>query len=141
MIRRTAALFCAAGLSMMLAACGTAPSLHKEPAGTTPSLAGKTFVLAGAEGENAPTISFGEDGKISGFAGCNRLLGSAAVDGKKVDFSQLGLTRMMCSPDEMKIEEAFTGSLARAGFATEDDGVLTLWDLQGDKLIELEEKH
>lgn len=136
MIRRCAVLCCAAGLSLTLAACSSM-SLGTLDSGTAPSLAGKTFVLAGAEGEFVPTMTFGQDGKVSGFAGCNRLAGTVAIDGKKADFSKLGMTRMMCSPDEMKVEDEFTGALARTAYATEDDGRLTLWDLQGEKLLTL----
>lgn len=43
-----------------------------------------------------PYIQFDDSVKISGFAGCNNFFGSYTLEGKSLDFGQLGLTRMFC---------------------------------------------
>jgi len=67
-----------------------------------------------AEGQQSPFIGFDPKQKlIYGTTGCNRLTGALNADGAKgtIDFSALGMTRMMC-PD-MTLEEKMTAVLAK----------------------------
>ena len=84
-----------------------------------------------------PTIEFAADGRVSGTSGCNRLVGGFTLEGKRIDLSKLGMTRMMCDPDSMKAETAFMGVLANARFATETEKGLTLWNEKGEALATL----
>lgn len=108
------------------------------PAGNAPELAGRTFVWQDApKSQTMPTIAFAADGRVSGTSGCNRLVGGFTLEGKRIDLSKLGMTRMMCDPDSMKTETAFMGVLANARFATETKKGLTLWNEKGEALATL----
>lgn len=66
------------------------------------------------EGRGAQ-LSFAE-GRISGSAGCNRLMGSFTSDGRRLTVSQMAGTMMMCEPalmaQERRLLEMFRQSLA-----------------------------
>lgn len=65
-------------------------------------------------GQNTPTIGFDTTtGKVYGYGGCNRLMGSFDVNAKAgtIDLGQLGSTRMMC-PD-MTLEQNVLSALAQ----------------------------
>lgn len=57
--------------------------------------------------ENPTMVIDIPEGKLSGFAGCNRMFGSIILDGTPygIAFTQVGATRMAC-PD-MSTEQAF----------------------------------
>ena len=74
-----------------------------------------------------PSIKFGADGKVSGNAGCNLLVGGWTLQGDKLDLSQLGSTRRMCGPELMKMEDAFLSNLGKTVYVeTEGDKVRLL---------------
>lgn len=62
--------------------------------------------------EKAPNLEFNEEGRVSGFAGCNRFFGDVEVKGLSIHFGQLGATMMAC-PD-MQIESKFMQVLEKA---------------------------
>lgn len=67
----------------------------------------KLIKLSGREIPQNTTIyiEFSEMNKINGFLGCNDLLGSYILKNKNdINFTQLGTTRMACSPEKMKLE-------------------------------------
>lgn len=51
------------------------------------------------------TVAFSEDGRISAYAGCNRMGGAYTVKGKVLTISQLVSTRMACYPQQKLIDE------------------------------------
>lgn len=53
-----------------------------------------------------------EAGRVSGFSGCNRLVGSYTVEGDVVTLSQLAGTMMACPEPAMALEGAFRAALA-----------------------------
>ena len=65
---------------------------------------------SGAGGKE-PFLSFTEDGKVSGFAGCNRFTGSFQNDEHDLSFSPLASTRMACA-EGMEQENRFLAMLA-----------------------------
>jgi heat shock protein HslJ len=69
--------------------------------------------------------TFGEDGRVSGRAGCNRYHGPFRVDGPRLGIGPLASTRMAC-PDEavMEQEAAFLAAMGRA----------TTFRIDGDRL-------
>lgn len=93
-------------------------------------LAGRSLMWAdGAteECEVPPSIKFGADGKVSGNAGCNLLVGGWTLQSDKLDLSQLGSTRRMCGPELMKMEDAFLSNLGKTVYVeTEGDKVRLL---------------
>lgn len=52
------------------------------------------------------TLKLGEDGKVSGNAGCNGFGGSFTAKAGKISFSNLGVTRMACGGDKDAVEKA-----------------------------------
>ncbi len=53
-----------------------------------------------------PTITF-EDGRASGYAGCNRWFASVTRAGDALRFGQAGATRMACAESSMAAERRF----------------------------------
>lgn len=69
---------------------------------------GTTDVGAGA---SAPTLLLtATDTRVSGFAGCNRLMGSYELTGARLRFSQLATTRMFCA-NTMDLEQRYLAAL------------------------------
>ncbi len=79
-------------------------------------------VLAGTE----LTAVFGEDGSLSGKAGCNNFMSSYTVDGDQITISPAATTRMMCAEPAgiMEQEAAFVMALETAA----------TYSIQGDTL-------
>lgn len=93
-----------------------------------------------ATSETKPFIGFGEDGRVYGSAGCNRMMGSVTADAKTgdIDFSALGCTKMMC-PD-MTTEDAVLKAIGQAKKYHVKDSKLTISDGNGQVLMTLEKK-
>ena len=72
-------------------------------------------MLAGAStSAPAPTLQFTAEGRASGFAGCNRWMGAAALSGEGLSFQQTASTMMACTEDTAtRQEQAFLAALAR----------------------------
>ena len=67
--------------------------------------------------------------RLSGNAGCNRMFGSASVQGRRVDFSNIGTTRMACvEPRARRIETAFVRALENADRFRQRGNLLELYD-------------
>ena len=81
-----------------------------------------TSVLIGTE----ITAVFGDDGQLTGSAGCNSYFGSYEVDGDAIPFGLLGSTLMACSEPEgiMNQEQAYLAALGSA----------VTYRIEGDKL-------
>lgn len=117
----------AAGLLLCISACATA-----QPPATVSGmqLAGTSWRLinpAAPAGVQAPTITFGEDGRASGYAGCNQWFASVESDDSgNLGFGAIGSTRRMCEPQAMAVERAFLDALARTRAADHDASARTL---------------
>lgn len=48
------------------------------------------------DGVQKPYIQVAADGVLTGFGGCNQLMGNAKVDGGNVEFPTVGSTKMFC---------------------------------------------
>lgn len=59
-------------------------------------------------------VRFHPDGKISGFAGCNRFFGTFVATDSTLDVGPLGTTRMACPDAIMQQETAFLGEISAA---------------------------
>jgi len=80
-----------------------------------------------------PTITFGEDGRVSGFGGCNRFSGGYAQEGARVSFQPVMMTLMACPQGNVNQLEGTLGS-ALTGVATyviDGDGAMTLTGANG----------
>jgi heat shock protein HslJ len=57
-------------------------------------------------GDQPASITFADDGTVSGFAGCNTFSGGYTADASTITFEPLATTRMACEPAELMTEEA-----------------------------------
>ncbi len=131
---------CAALAATLLAAGCASTGGQEGPAGNAPELAGKTFMWAEAVSENCelpPTITFGADGRVSGNAGCNNLIGGWKLEGKAITMGPLGSTMKMCAPEFMEVEQKFLGILNQVAFVTSEGEGITLWSKDEEKLVTL----
>jgi len=88
--------------------------------------------------EKAPWIKLSE-GRVSGFSGCNRLIGSYSLEGKTLTFSQLGGTKMFCF-DTQELEDKFMKTLSKTHFWKYKRGKLCLFDENKIVIMTLEVK-
>ena len=70
-----------------------------------------------------------EQTRFSGNAGCNRMFGSVTVQGRRVDFSGIGTTRMACAePRLRRLETAFVRALENVDRFRQRGNSLELYD-------------
>lgn len=70
-----------------------------------------------------------EQTRFSGNAGCNRMFGAVNVQGRRIDFSNVGTTRMACAdPRVRNIETAFVRALENVDRFRRNRGSLELYD-------------
>ena len=74
------------------------------------------------------TLSFSEDGRMNGSAGCNRYFGEYRTTDGTLDLSQVGVTRMACDASLMDREDEYLDALERVGG----------WERSGDRLVLLD---
>jgi heat shock protein HslJ len=58
-----------------------------------------------AAGGSEATVSFGDDGALSGSTGCNRFFGRWATDGRTLSTQVTGMTQMACLDDAVTAQE------------------------------------
>lgn len=94
-------------------------------------LAGTEWMMLNEErSATPPTLAFGED-RASGYAGCNRWFASVGRTNDALEFGDLGMTRMMCSPPSMEAERAFATALRNTRGFRIQNGELVLYDIGG----------
>lgn len=82
------------------------------------------------------TAVFGEDGSITGSAGCNRYFASYNMTGTSLSIGSAGSTKMYCtSPGVMQQEMTYLASLSRAGAFTVTGNRLSLAETNGTTLL------
>jgi heat shock protein HslJ len=82
------------------------------------------------------TAVFGEDGRVSGSAGCNNYFGSYTVTGSSLAIGSTGSTKMNCpGAGIMQQENTYLASLGRTAGFTISGNRLSLTDLQGATLL------
>lgn len=62
--------------------------------------------------ESGASLRIDEEGRVTGSAGCNGIMGSARVDGSTVEFTPLATTRMACSEEKTEVESAVLAVLS-----------------------------
>lgn len=75
------------------------------------------------------TALFGDDGSVSGLAGCNNYNGSYTLEGDTlIAISQLATTRMMCEEAQMTVETAFLSAFpGEHEFQIDGDKLEIVW--------------
>lgn len=115
--------------ALIIASCGTTV---KNQNSKKPSLYKKWELSRLGEvrpPDNIPPIyiELFEDGKIAGFAGCNRLTGSYSTkNGTQITFSEMGATKMACSKEQMALEDEVLKMFNTANSFTIDSANLHL---------------
>jgi heat shock protein HslJ len=102
--------------------------------------AGTAWSVVDLDGEPAVTadgmtVSFGEDGTIDGFGGCNTMFGDYSIDGDALTVTGLAATRKFCDQDLMDRESLLIAILTDAQTATIDGDELTITAASGAELI------
>lgn len=100
---------------------------------------GKQAVVSVLNGTQL-TLEMGEDGKLSGSAGCNRFTGAYEVTGSALKVGQLGVTRMFCGEPagRMEQETAFLAALQGATNYRMEGGKLELRNADSALLVSLQ---
>jgi heat shock protein HslJ len=86
---------------------------------------GREAVVGVIEGTDL-TVLFGDNGELSGSAGCNQFIGDYTVSGNTIQIGQLGSTMRFCAEPEgtMEQEQAFLAALQSAAtFRIEGDNL------------------
>ena len=87
---------------------------------------GPTESLTAALPDSDASLTFAEDGTVSGSGGCNSLGGNYTVDGNAISFSDLTMTLMACDGALMEQEGAVTQVLSGTAQFEIKDGTLTI---------------
>jgi len=112
------------------------------PAAGSAALENATWRLTGLPGRELPGVGDREavtvrlaDGRITGFSGCNQLVGSYTLDGGTLVLGQLGGTMMACPEPARSTEEqflrAFSGTMQ---VLVEGDHLMLMPESGGDAL-------
>lgn len=109
-----AAAAAAAVLALSLSACAQQASAYG------------TWGTPDSKQQGEPGLQLGEDGKVSGTDGCNRLMGTFEVKGDTVTFGALASTMMFC--------EGVDTWLGKAVTATVKGDQLTIFDQDKSKI-------
>ncbi|AXK89028.1 META domain-containing protein [Nocardia farcinica] len=142
--RLAIAVLAAAALSACTSDADSVPAKESTPPDR--SLRGTTWVVTALLDQDVdvpaevldaanPTLLIAEDGGVSGSAGCNQLVGTAAVQdkphgGSSITF-QVATTKMMCEPAVMEVERGVLEVLDGNVGATIEGDTLTLRDDDG----------
>ncbi len=89
------------------------------------TIAGEAIRLP--EGVETPYLSVAEDMRLSGFGGCNRLMGTVKLEGSALSFPGVGSTKMFCK-DIQPTETAFLSAMRATNSYRVDGNKLTLLD-------------
>lgn len=82
------------------------------------------------------TAVFGEDGRVSGSAGCNRFFASYEVMGTTITIGQVGSTRMYCGQSGvMEQETAYLNHLNTTRSYAIEGNTLALFDESGKQIL------
>jgi len=87
------------------------------------------------------TLTFGEDGRAYGHAGCNHWFAQYTAKGEQLGFDFPGSTRRSCAPALMEQEQRFLdalGSVRRWDVSSDDE--LRLWPANGKPIRLLPER-
>jgi putative lipoprotein len=94
-----------------------------------------------ADGQREPHfILQPEQKRVAGSGGCNRLVGSYALEGETLVFSQMAGTRMAC-PQGMDVEQAFYAALGKVATWRIDGETLELFDASGSLVAQFESRY
>ncbi|HXH35157.1 MAG TPA: META domain-containing protein [Plantibacter sp.] len=113
-------------LTLVLAGCSGSSSAGDPSASTTPDAGasdavGIVGVWGDADAQQEPSLTFAEDGSVSGSDGCNRLVASWTADGDTVDFAPLASTRMACEGVDTWLSNGASGTWTESTLVVLDE--------------------
>lgn len=109
--------------------------LLAQPADPSP-LAGTRWQLVEMNGAVEPfvTLTFDDQGRVSGNGGCNRYGGGYSTEGDSIRFTNLFSTMMACP--HLEVERAFFTALGSAStFELRDDSLIIRYGAAGEALV------
>lgn len=122
-------IFAAAALLLAMTACGGSQKKALPLESTTWKLAKMETIPAKAIDAEADffTLQFNAaDTLVSGRTNCNRFFGKYELKGQKLEFENMGMTRMACP--EMEYEDVFVKMLDEVDRFEIDGSALKLYD-------------
>lgn len=132
-------------VAMIVSGCATSSNTVDDTQTANEALVGtywKLMTLDGqpvavADNQREAHLILGEDGRVSGSTGCNRLMGSYRLEGDTLTFSRLASTRMACPGDMAMLEQAWLAALAETAHYSIADQSLELQNADDRALVEL----
>lgn len=76
-------------------------------------------------------VQFETDGKLGGYAGCNRFFGSFELSDNAIHIESIGITRMACASQVMSFEISFIEALQSATTVARANNRIALRNDQG----------
>ena len=111
----------AASAALILTAC----------ASTTPGSAGSPEGTWGdAASANTPYLELGDDGRLTGTDGCNRLTGTWKVAGDEITFGPLASTRMACEGVDTWLSNAVSAKISGSTMTVTGSGGAEIGSLE-----------
>lgn len=113
-----------------------------EPAADDADVVGTTFRVIAIEGaavlgHPVAELTFGDDGRLTGCATVNRIMGPYRLDGDELSFGPLAGTLMAGPQEAMDQEQRLHAALARCARVVRADGAVVLLDGSGTELVRL----
>jgi len=85
-------------------------------------------------GERQPYLLFQpQDGRVSGYSGCNEFTGNYVVQGDVLSFGVFGMTRRFCADTAGDVEQVFLGVLSKVRSWRVEQQMLLIMD--GDRVL------
>ena len=81
------------------------------------------------------SLTFGEEGRLSGNASCNRIMATYTVDGDRLTIGPAHATRMLCPPALMEQEQRFLAALEEVARAEIRNELLYLYSAEARELF------
>lgn len=88
-------------------------------------------------GSERPFLEFGEDGRATGYSGCNQMGGAYDVDGTSLTFGPMVMTRRACLDNRQEVENTFARAIEATARLRVQDGALSLLGEDGGLLARL----
>lgn len=140
-----------AGMVLALAACAhdVPPAT---PAASAPSTAqllntywkltrlGEQVMTTPAGAREIHFVLHSENQRVSGFSGCNQMMGSYVLDGDQIKFDQMAGTMMACVPD-LDLERKFLAIFPQVARWKISGETLRLLDAGGATLANFESRY
>jgi heat shock protein HslJ len=101
---------------------------------------GNEPVIVGEKQREPHVILGSEDRRLSGFGGCNQLLGSYELNGDKLSFSKMAATQMACLQDA-DIERTFLDALTKVQTWKIKGEHLEVFDVGGNRVARFESRY